>query len=112
MLGGAMYIYVIRPARPARLTEGPTAEEQAVLATHVAYIQQLLESGRLVLAGRTTDNGPATFGIVMFHARDMQEARQTMENDPPVRAGVFTGEVYPYSIAFKSFAPAEPPLDA
>jgi len=36
---------------------------------------------------------------VIFRAEDEAEARKIFEDDPAVRAGVFKGEFYPYSVA-------------
>jgi len=46
-----VFLYILRPARLAMLTEGPTAEEQAMAARHWTYSQELLARGVLVLMG-------------------------------------------------------------
>jgi uncharacterized protein YciI len=93
------FIYVIRPTRPEMLTEGPTPEEQATVADHFAYLQELTERGVVVLAGRTTNDDDSSFGIVVFKADDGDAARRLMESDPAVARGVMSAELFPYRVA-------------
>ena len=101
------YMYVVRPARVAMVTSGPTEAEMPALQGHVAYLQQLTRDGVLLLGGRTQNNDAETMGIVIFQAKSDEEAAAIMNNDPAVKAGVFTGKVYPYKIAFGRFAAAQ-----
>lgn len=48
-----IFLYTLRPARLAMLTEGPTAEEQGLAGQHWMYSQELLSRGILFFAGRT-----------------------------------------------------------
>ena len=48
-----LFIYTLRPARLAMLTDGPTADEQALAGQHWGYSQTLLTQGTLIFAGRT-----------------------------------------------------------
>jgi uncharacterized protein YciI len=89
------------------LTEGPTSSELAALRAHVEHLQRLLDSGVLILAGRTQTTGPETFGIAIIRAASEDEAKAIMLSDPPVRDGVFSGELFPYSIAFCCFDTAD-----
>ena len=50
------YIIFYRPPRETFL-EDSTPEEDAVIENHYIYLQKLLSSKRLVLAGRTDDAG-------------------------------------------------------
>jgi uncharacterized protein YciI len=47
------FLYKIQPTRLEMLTEGPTAEEAAIVSQHFAYLKGLTEEGSVVLAGRT-----------------------------------------------------------
>ncbi len=93
------YLYRIQPTRLAMLTEGPTPAEAELVSRHFAYLQQLMEQGGLILAGRTLNSDETSFGIVVFLAGSEQEARQIMENDPAVREGVMRASLFPYRIA-------------
>ena len=102
------YIYKIVPVRadfPAALT----AEESAVLGRHFAYLQDLLDQGRLALAGPCED---AAFGIAIFRAEDDEAAQRLVNNDPVIAEGVMTGEMHPYRMSLftkdlQTFAPQE-----
>jgi len=95
----AQYLYRLSLKRPALLTEGPTAAEQATLGRHLAYLEELKSRGSLILAGRTLTTGPETFGIAIYEAADDTEARAIMNADPAVADGVMTAELFPYRVA-------------
>jgi uncharacterized protein YciI len=69
------------------------------LADHFAYLQAQATRGVVRLAGRTVTTGPETFGLVLFEAGDEAAARSVMQNDPAVRDGIMTGEVWPFRVA-------------
>jgi len=87
------------------LSEGPTAAEARVLQAHSEYLESLAAAGHLELAGRTQTTDPSTFGIVIFHAADLDAARGVMEADPGVAGGVMSGELFPYRVAFRRAQP-------
>lgn len=81
------------------LRDGPTDEEGRLIGEHFAYLKDLTEKGVVLLAGRTLNTDPTSFGIVIYLAEDDMEAARIFADDPAVKAGVFVGEVYPYSVA-------------
>ena len=91
------WTYLIRIARgvsPDQLTP----EEIARCQEHAGYIAALTKQGVIQFAGPCTDFiGP---GIVIFRAKDEAAARAIMENDPAVKAGVFTAELHPIRFSF------------
>jgi uncharacterized protein YciI len=93
------YLYRLSLTRPALLTEGPIAAEQATLGRHLAYLEDLKARGSLILAGRTLTTGPETFGIAIFEAGDETAARRVMNADPAVAEGLMTAELFPYRVA-------------
>jgi uncharacterized protein YciI len=93
------YLYRIQPARPAMLSEGPTEAEAAIVAQHFGYLKDLAEQGVVVLAGRTLNTDPSSFGIIILRADTEATARGIMEDDPAVRQGVMRAELFPYRIA-------------
>ncbi|MBN2565341.1 MAG: hypothetical protein JXB46_06490 [Candidatus Eisenbacteria bacterium] len=97
--GLSEYLYKVQPTRPQMLTEGLTPEEDQAVEAHFEYLRDLAEQGVVLLAGRTRNTDPTSFGIVIFRAGSVESAREMMEGDPAVRAGVFRAELYPYSIA-------------
>lgn len=95
----AEFLYVLRPVRIGMVSDGPTAAEGVVLHSHFAYLECLTAAGVVTLAGRTLTQDPHTFGIVVFRAASEEGAREVMENDPAVREGVMTAELYPFRVA-------------
>lgn len=89
------YAYFIRPARDTFLHDA-TEAEMAIVGEHFAYLQRLLEMGKLVMAGRRED---AKLGIGIFEVESLQEAEQIAGEDPAVKAGVFLSELAEFRIA-------------
>jgi uncharacterized protein YciI len=97
--GPKQFIYVIRPVPRLQVEANWTEADSAVVAEHFAYLKILLAEGRLILAGKTDGLDERTFGIVVFEADTMEAAERTMRDDPAVKAGIMTGEVFGYSAA-------------
>jgi uncharacterized protein YciI len=95
----AQFMYTLKVTRLGQLTEGPTAEEQAIVGRHFAYLQDLTEKGVAILVGRTQTADADTFGIMVFQAASEAEAQEIMANDPAVKNGVMTARLYPFRIA-------------
>jgi uncharacterized protein YciI len=98
------YLYRIQPRRLAMLTEGPTAEESAIMADHFAYLQRLTAEGTLILAGRTLNTDADTMGIAVLRAPDDAAAEAIMRADPAIARGVMECRLFPYRVAFISEA--------
>ena len=98
------HIYQLRATRTAMLTEGPDEREAEILARHYEYLMDLGATGKLYLAGRTTNNDETTFGLALLNSGDEAAARAIMENDPAVRSGVMTAELLPFRMAFPAGA--------
>jgi len=95
----AEFLYRIVPTRIEMLTAGPTAAEIAATQAHFAYLEAAKNVGVVLGAGRTLTRDEGTFGIVIFRAPDEDKARDFMECDPAVQAGVMRGELFPFRIA-------------
>lgn len=113
----AEFLYRIQPTRLAMLTEGPTAVEIAATQAHFSYLEAAREAGVVLAAGRTLTTDEHTFGIVIFRAPDEEAARELMECDPAIVAGVMKGELFPFRVALwadrsGAAAPATPPPPA
>ncbi|MBL7891615.1 MAG: hypothetical protein JNL63_03205 [Bacteroidia bacterium] len=95
------YIYILkllpRYTRDANWTE----ETHSIVSTHFNYLKKLKEEGQLILAGRTdySVEDPMTFGVAIFIAKDMEAAKELMNNDPAIKQGVMSGELHPFSHA-------------
>ena len=77
-----LFLYVLRPARLAMLTDGATPDEQALAARHWMYSQELLTQGTLIFAGRTLQRDPTTFAFAVIRAASLDGARAVAERDP------------------------------
>ncbi len=93
------FLYKIQPTRSEMLSEESTPEEDRIISEHFAYLKNLRDKGMLILAGRTQNTDPSSFGIVIFKAADEDEAKQIVDNDPAVSEGVMHAELYPYRVA-------------
>jgi uncharacterized protein len=93
------FLYRLMPARIDMVTVGPTPEEQAIVSEHFAHLEALTRQGVMLLVGRTQDNSPRTFGIVIFQAESEEQAQAIMHSDPAVRRGVMRAELFAFRIA-------------
>ncbi len=96
-----LYVYLLKPIRWQMLTEGTTPPEEAILEEHFTYLQDLTEKGVVLLAGRTTNSDAATFGLCLFRSASAAAARRLMQNDPAIRRGVMSAELFPFRIALQ-----------
>jgi len=92
------YLYRIQPIREGFLINS-TPDEDRIVTEHFHYLQRLTEEGVVLLAGRTLNSDPSSFGIVIFQAKCEDVARELVRNDPAVKASVFRAELFPYRVA-------------
>jgi uncharacterized protein YciI len=92
----ATWLYILRPPRQT-FSDDMTEEEREVTQAHVAYLRQLLDDGKLVLAGPSLS---PLFGIVVLDADDEDEARRIASADPFVSSGLQTAELSPFRVSF------------
>ena len=102
-----LFLYTLRPARLAMLTDGATADEQVLAAKHWAYSQELLTQGTLIFAGRTLNRDHTTFAFAVVRAPSFDAARALAERDPAVAGGVFAADVFPFQPMLMDAWPAE-----
>jgi uncharacterized protein YciI len=95
------FIYVLKLVPRLYADSAWTKEDQAVLGRHFVRFQGAAKSGRLILAGRTSEPGDKTFGIAIFEAPDEDAARKFMEEDPAVAGGLMTAELHPFAVALQ-----------
>lgn len=85
------YVIMLRPAN--QYGEAGTDEK---VSEHFTYLQILHELGKVTMAGRFSE---VLIGLVMLEVESHEKALEIMRNDPAIKAGVFHGELYPWSIA-------------
>lgn len=76
-----------------------TEKDNQMVMEHFQALQALLKENKLIMAGRTMNMDETTFGIVILQVENEEEARVIMENDPTVKGGIMTAELYPYRVA-------------
>jgi uncharacterized protein YciI len=96
------FLYRLQPTRLEMLTVGPTELEAAIVGEHFRHLQKLTADGVVLMAGRTLNTDARTMGIVVFVAASETEAAALMQNDPAVKQGVMTAEVFPFGVALWS----------
>jgi uncharacterized protein YciI len=95
------FIYVLHLVPRLYDDKNWTQEDKAALDRHFNRFKHAIETGELILAGRTREPGDKTFGIAIFEAKDEAAARQFMESDPAVVAGLMTAELHPFAVALQ-----------
>lgn len=89
------FVYIIRPHKE-NFVETATPLENEIMGSHFNYLKELLAEGKLILAGPETTG---KFGLCVFEAANETEAKNILDNDPAVKAGVVSGELYPYRVS-------------
>lgn len=82
-----------------------TDEAMEAIDKHSSWLDNLGVNGVLLFAGRTTvqPGDEDLFGIAVIKAKDIEEARLIMADDPSVVAGIHSAKVLPYSLSIKHF---------
>jgi uncharacterized protein YciI len=89
------YLIKYAPTRPT-FVDDATDEEMAIISEHFDYLKELLEKGKLILAGRTDD---AHLGIAVIEVESEGEAEEIFNGDPAIKSGIFSGELHIYHLA-------------
>lgn len=89
------FIYFIRPHKE-NFAETMTEEEGNIMGVHFEYLKDLLDKGKLILAGPETTG---KFGIAVIEAESEDVARNIMMNDPAVSSGIVSPELYPFRVS-------------
>jgi uncharacterized protein len=95
------FIYVLHLTPRLYDDKAWTKDDIAAVDRHFARLQHAIDTGELILAGRTGEPGDKGFGIAIFQATDESAARKFMESDPAVVAGVMTAELHPFAVALE-----------
>ncbi len=90
--------YVAFLYRGPNWTPQQTDETRKIQQDHLAHIQKMADSGKLVVAGPFTDDGEIR-GIFVFQGVSAEEAQQLAANDPAVKAGRLRIELHPWFAA-------------
>lgn len=72
-----------------------TQEVQELQAAHLANIDRLVESGKMVLAGPFADEGDMR-GLFFYNIDTLDAAQALVDSDPAVKAGRLRVELHPW----------------
>ena len=75
-------------------------EDHKAVELHFLRLKEDYEKGLVIHVGRTEDPTKDGFGIVIFYAENIEDAKTYMLADPAVKGGQMTAEVFPYKQAF------------
>jgi uncharacterized protein len=93
------FLYKLKLIPELLLEENWTDRENNMVYDHFKVLQGLLKEDKLIMAGKTDNLDDSTFGLVILQVDSEETARTIMENDPAVKGGIMTAELYPYSVA-------------
>lgn len=79
--------------------ENWTEQDEKITSDHFNYLLDLKSKNQLVLAGKTAGLDLSTYGIVVFKANNLEEAKDIMNNDPAIKNGIMKGTLHEYSLA-------------
>ncbi len=75
--------------------EGSPQLRSQILQQHLANVLSLLDSGKAIIAGPLADDTELA-GIYVLRAPSAAEAKSWVDDDPAVKAGLFTAEMHPW----------------
>jgi uncharacterized protein len=87
--------YVFAFLKSGKTIISDKTEEQKIQIAHLRNIQRLAADGKLVIAGPFMDNQELR-GIFIFNLATIEEAKQLIETDPAIKAGVLVMELHPW----------------
>ena len=93
------FLIVLRPVPRLHDQTAWTKEDNAAVGAHFNRLKAAVAEGKVLLAGRTTEPLDRTMGLIIFSAPDEAAAREFMNADPCVTAGVMTATLHPYGLA-------------
>lgn len=94
-----LFLFIYRPGPAWR--EGVPMRQQG-LGPHAAYMQRLLDEGRLFAGGGFADDDG---GMAIVRCASMEEAQTLIAADPAVTAGIFTGHIEHWRPRFRAGGP-------
>ena len=90
------FIAIFKIARVNFLKEGPKPDEMPALNAHRDYWQRYTDEGICQIAGHTLNNDESAFGIALVKTESEKAARDMMDADPMVKAGILSVTVFPF----------------
>ena len=95
------FLYMLKVAPHLHDEAKWSDKDKAATSRHFDRLKKATADGKVILAGRTTENLDKTFGLVVFEAENEAAAKAFMDADPAVQAGVMTATLHPYAVALQ-----------
>ena len=89
--------YLAFLTRGAKWTPEKTPQTEEIQKAHMANINRLAETKKLVVAGPFGDDGTLR-GIFVFKVGSLEEAKTLAETDPAVQAGRLALDIHPWQV--------------
>ena len=86
--------YVALYVRGPKFMETESPEHTALTRRHLAYIRQMIEQKKYLLAGPLLDGGDK-LGLAIVAAASPEEAKRIAEGDPTIAVGHMAIELHP-----------------
>lgn len=93
--GMRTYVFVILNTGPNDATITDKDKRNAIFSGHFSNMGKLANEGKLVLAGPFIEGGSKR-GMYIFNVVEIEDAKDLVESDPAVAAGIFTAEYTKY----------------
>jgi uncharacterized protein len=91
------FVYKLIPPRPTFATDMSDGEA-AIMSEHAEYWQDLLGAGKVVVFG-PVDDPSGSWGLAVVEAETEQDVRALGADDPAVKSGMATFDVFPMPVA-------------
>jgi len=96
------YVYEISLLKPFQQKSSWTDKEHRIQKGHLAYLENLTQSGVLEIAGIKNLGLAEQQGIILLNVENHEKAKEISSNDPSVKEGMMTANIYPFQTFFKN----------
>lgn len=92
-----LYLAFLKKGPNRKEGDGETPQVQELQKAHLANINRLAETKKLILAGPFGDDGNLR-GIFVFRVSSPEEAKDLCATDPMIKAGRLAAEIHPWQV--------------
>ncbi|GGD12859.1 YciI family protein [Pontibacillus salipaludis] len=96
------YIYILKLIPRLHEEENWTEMDESLVRDHFVRLKEYCDEGKVITAGKTDREDEKGFGIVVFKEENDEKAEEFMKEDPAVKHGIMTAEVFSYRTALRS----------
>lgn len=109
--GMKSYFLVILKTGPKQIDDEGT--KNILFRGHMDNIVKLSKAGKLIVAGPLGENEGKYRGIFIFDAKSKEEVEGYLKDDPTIKAGVFSAEIYNWygSAALPAYLPVHQKIE-